>query len=71
MMELYGTLRIWNPKTLQVWLRDGRFQEKVEEGWIFSPGCGRFKKESCTCYRCRKILPTNKLVEILKQFNSL
>lgn len=57
-MEYYsGTLRITNPKTLQKWIDTGKFQEQIDKGWIFAKGCGRFKKEVCTCYKCRKVKP--------------
>jgi len=49
-----GTLRIFNPKTLEKWIKDGRYQKLIDEGWIFNKGCGRFKKNICTCRRCRK-----------------
>ena len=49
-----GTLRIRNPKTLRKWMRLGWFQEKLDQGWLFNVGCGRFRKEPCTCTKCRK-----------------
>lgn len=26
----------------------------VNEGYIYAPGCGRFRAEACTCSKCRK-----------------
>jgi len=49
-----GVLRITNPKTLQKWKDDGRYQELIDEGLIYAPGCGRFREEICTCSSCRK-----------------
>ena len=60
----WGTIRIRNPKTLQRWISSGRFQKQLKEGWIFNPGCGRFRKEKCTCSKCRKRSATQ-LKEVL------
>lgn len=49
-----GTLRISNPKTLQRWIDTGKYQEYINDGWIFNVGCGRFRTEICTCSQCRK-----------------
>ena len=48
-----GTLRISNPMTLQRWIDTGKYQEYINDGWIFNVGCGRFRKEKCTCTECR------------------
>jgi hypothetical protein len=31
----------------------------IDEGYIYAPGCGRFREEICNCSKCRK---RNKLV---------
>lgn len=49
-----GVLRITNPKTLQQWKDDGRYQQLIDEGYIYAPGCGRFRREKCTCSACRR-----------------
>jgi hypothetical protein len=51
---MFGTLRITNPKTLAKWKADGRYQELIDEGFIYAKWCGRFRKEECTCSLCRK-----------------
>jgi len=52
--EFYGTLRIRNPKTLQKWINTGKYQKKINNGWIFNVGCGRFRKKKCKCNKCMK-----------------
>jgi len=53
-MENYsGTLRISNPITLQRWIDNGKYQELINDGYLFNVGCGRFKTEICTCSACR------------------
>lgn len=55
MTENYsGTLRITNPKTLQSWKDRGLFQQQIDNGFIYAVGCGRFKTEICTCFKCRR-----------------
>jgi len=49
-----GILRITNPKTLQRWKDNGKYQELIDDGYIYSEGCGRFRTEICTCSKCRK-----------------
>lgn len=49
-----GTLRITNPKTLERWKQDGRYQELINEGYTYANGCGRFRMEICTCSECRR-----------------
>lgn len=49
-----GTLRITNPKTLEKWKQNGDYQELLDEGYIYANGCGRFRMEVCTCYKCRR-----------------
>ena len=49
-----GVTKISNPKTLQRWIDFGWYQKLINEGFIFAIGCGRFKKEICTCSACRK-----------------
>ena len=51
---LAGTLRITNPKTLEKWKKNGKYQELISEGYIYAIGCGRFRIESCTCAKCRR-----------------
>jgi hypothetical protein len=60
-MEMYfsGTLRITNPRTLEMWKTTGKYQKLIDEGFIYAKGCGRFRTEICTCYKCRKKLPKN------------
>lgn len=48
-----GSLRITNPKTLKKWLDNGDFQKMIDQGYQFNVGCGRFRLEKCTCYKCR------------------
>ena len=48
-----GSLRLTNPKTLQKWKDNGKFQELLDEGYIYAKGCGRFRMFLCTCYKCR------------------
>ena len=50
---LWGTLRIRNPKTLRKWMRNGKYAEKINAGWVFNVGCGRFRTEKCVCSVCR------------------
>lgn len=49
-----GVLRITNPATLQKWKDNGEYKKLTDQGYIYSPGCGRFKLELCTCSKCRK-----------------
>lgn len=53
-MNYTGTLRITNPKTLESWIHKGLFQKKINLGYTFYVGCGRFRKDVCECSRCRK-----------------
>lgn len=50
-----GTLRITNPKTLERWKETGKYQELIDKGYIYAEGCGRFRVEPCTCWKCRKL----------------
>lgn len=54
MENYFGTLRIKNPKTLEKWKQNGNFQKELDRGYIFAPGCGRFRLEVCTCHKCLK-----------------
>jgi hypothetical protein len=54
-----GTLRITNPKTLESWIHNGKYQQELDEGYIYAVGCGRFRTEPCTCYKCRKAGPNH------------
>lgn len=49
-----GVLRITNPSTLKRWKASGEYQKLIDEGYIYAEGCGRFKKNPCTCHKCRK-----------------
>jgi hypothetical protein len=49
-----GTLRITNPKTLEKWKQDGRYKELIDLGYIYAPGCGRFRLSVCFCAACRR-----------------
>lgn len=51
-----GTLRITNSKTLQKWKDNGKYDELINEGYIYAKGCGRFRVEVCNCSKCRKVL---------------
>ena len=48
-----GTLRITNPKTLERWKQNGRYQELISDGYIYANGCGRFRVDICICSKCR------------------
>lgn len=52
-MNLSGSTRIKNPHTLQKWIDNGWYRSTIEEGYVFNPGCGRFREEKCLCKRCR------------------
>jgi hypothetical protein len=54
MEEYSGTLKITNPITLERWIHQGKFQKEIDDGYIFATGCGRFRTEVCTCFKCRK-----------------
>ena len=49
-----GILRITNPKSLEKWKDDGRYNKIINEGYIYAIGCGRFRHKICTCCKCRK-----------------
>lgn len=55
----WGVLRITNPKTLQRWKDNGNYQKMIDQGFFYSPGCGRFRDHICECSKCRKKLKTN------------
>ena len=46
------TIRINTPKTLRKYIVTGKYKEMLQQGFILSPGCGRFKKYECTCHKC-------------------
>jgi hypothetical protein len=52
-MYYSGTLRIKNPKTLQKWKDNGKYQNLINQGYIYAKGCGRFRLEICLCSRCK------------------
>jgi hypothetical protein len=59
-IEVIGTLRITNSKTLQKWKDCGYYDKLINEGFIYAKGCGRFIKEKCNCSKCKKLLIINK-----------
>jgi hypothetical protein len=67
-MELYGSIRIKNPKTLQNWIDRGWYQQQLNEGWLFAPNCGRFRIFKCKCSKCRMIT-NKKLIKVLEENN--
>jgi hypothetical protein len=52
-MYAAGVLRITNPITIQKWKDLGKWQKLLDEGYIYAPGCGRFRVEVCNCSKCR------------------
>jgi hypothetical protein len=52
-MTYSGTLRITNPKTLAEWRSNGKYQELIDQGYIYAEGCGRFRTEDCPCCKCK------------------
>ena len=50
----WGSLRITNPKTLEKWKVNGEYDKLINEGYLYSKGCGRFRMFICTCSKCRK-----------------
>jgi hypothetical protein len=65
-----GVTRISNPKTLQRWIDLGWYQEKLNEGYVFNPYCGRFSVGICKCGKCRNKLPNrDELINILITLN--
>jgi len=53
-MEVIGSLRVTNPKTLRKYKESGIFQKILDEEYIYATGCGRFRKEICTCHKCKR-----------------
>jgi hypothetical protein len=49
-----GTLRITNPKTIERWKQNGEYNALINQGFIYSIGCGRFRTEICKCSKCKK-----------------
>ncbi len=49
-----GSTRITNPKTIERWKANGKFDELISKGYIFAAGCGRFRLDPCTCWKCRR-----------------
>lgn len=64
-MEYQGSIRILKPETLQAWIDKGWYQEQIKEGYIYALGCGRFRKEKCECFKCRRGQGTQRK-EVLK-----
>lgn len=60
-----GTLRIRKPKTLEKWIQNGSYQDEIDSGYTFNVGCGRFRKEPCKCFKCRKPNSGKKLQEVI------
>jgi len=54
--QYYGVLRITNPNTLLKWKANGDYDNLINQGYIYAEGCGRFRKEICTCIKCRKLI---------------
>jgi hypothetical protein len=50
---VYGSVRVTNPKTLERWKETGKFQQLLDEGYIYAKGCGRFRTEVCNCCKCK------------------
>lgn len=66
-----GTLRISNPNTLQRWIDNGKYQQQLDEGYIFAPYCGRFRSEPCTCSACRNKRPNrDELIKLLNNYET-
>ncbi len=65
-MNYSGSIRIKKPETLQRWIDRGWYQEQIDNGYMFNPGCGRFRTEKCTCSMCRK-KDRKDLVKILER----
>jgi len=53
-----GVLRITNKRTLEMWKKNGKYQQLINEDLIYSFGCGRFRNFLCVCCKCKKITPT-------------
>jgi transposase len=71
-MEDCGTTRISNPKTLQRWVDFGWYKDRINQGYIFNPYCGRFSMGECTCTKCRhKIENKEELIKIIKNYERL
>ena len=66
----WGSIRIKNPKTLEKWIQNGSFQKEIDAGYNFYVGCGRFRKEKCTCYKCRKGIGKHLQEVINNHFNN-
>lgn len=66
----WGSIRIHNPKTLQRWIDNGEYEKLINEGYKFYVGCGRFRKESCTCTKCRT-RNRPELVKVLDNYNRI
>lgn len=62
-----GTIRISNPKTLERWIHNGRYQKELNNGYVFNIGCGRFRTEPCTCTKCRKSNAGKNLQEVINK----
>jgi hypothetical protein len=66
-----GTTRIVKPSTLQSWIDKGWYQQRIDAGYTYAIGCGRFVIGKCKCSKCqrpnggwerKKILQNNKLL---------
>lgn len=49
-----GVLRITNEKTLNMWKQTGKYDELINQGFIYNSGCGRFRESKCECCKCKK-----------------
>lgn len=66
-MEVFGSIRIKNPKTLQKWINLGWYQKQIDNGYEFAPACGRFRIGKCQCSKCRKPNAGHELKAVLEQ----
>lgn len=65
-----GTIRISNPNTLQRWVDFGWYKDKLNQGYVFNPYCGRFALEQCVCTKCRnKKENKEELIKIIKNYD--
>jgi hypothetical protein len=62
-----GTLIITNPDTLEKWIHSGKIQKKLDLGYKYHPGCGRFVNEPCKCRKCRNLKSTNPRLIVLNR----
>lgn len=56
---LYGSLKITNSRTLDMWKKTGKYQVLIDEGYFYSSGCGRFRIQICNCSKCKNNIINN------------